>query len=84
MVWELRENALMMGVNTTENGPKVMTKRFFSSRDYLTVVALWVVAELLLFGKFGFYFQMEAEKYISEANFVLQNQHLSQGRYLFY
>ncbi len=61
-----------------------MTKRFFSNRDYLIVVALWVVAELLLFGKFGFYFQMEAEKYISEANFIMQNQHLSQGRYLFY
>ena len=61
-----------------------MTKRFFSNRDYLIVVALWVVAELLLFGKFGFYFQMEAEKYVSEANFILQNQHLSQGRYLFY
>ena len=61
-----------------------MIKRFFSNRDYLIVVAMWVVAELLLFGKFGFYFQMEAEKYISEANFILQNQHLSQGRYLFY
>ena len=61
-----------------------MIKRFFSNRDYLLVVALWIVAELLLFGKFGFYFQMEAEKYISEANFILQNQHLSQGRYLFY
>ncbi|MGZ5222025.1 MAG: hypothetical protein ACXWC7_18210, partial [Chitinophagaceae bacterium] len=57
---------------------------FFSNRDYLMVVAMWVVAELLLFGKFGFYFQMEAEKYVSEANFILQNQHLSQGRYLFY
>jgi hypothetical protein len=63
---------------------KAMFKRFFLNWDYLIVVGMWIVAELLLFGKFGFYFQMEAEKYIGEANFILQNQHLSQGRYLFY
>jgi hypothetical protein len=61
-----------------------MIKRFFANRDYWIIVAMWLLAELLLFGKLGFYFQMEAEKYISEANFILQNQHLSQGRYLFY
>ena len=58
--------------------------KIYSQRDYFIVAGMWVVAELLLFGKFGFYFQMEAEKYVSEANFILQNQHLSQGRYLFY
>ena len=63
---------------------KAMINRFFSKRDYLIVVAMWVTAELFLFGKFGLYFQMEAEKYISEANFILENHHLSQGRYLFY
>lgn len=61
-----------------------MSKKAFSKRDYWIVVGMWVVAELLLLGKFGFYFQMEAEKYIDEANFILENHHLSQGRYLFY
>lgn len=57
---------------------------FVHVKDYIVVVAMWVIAELLLFDKFGFYFQMEAEKYISEANFIIQNHHLSQGRFLFY
>ena len=56
----------------------------FSKNDYLVVVGMWIVAELFLFGKFGFSFGLEAEKYISEAHFVIQNHHLSQGRYLFY
>jgi hypothetical protein len=63
---------------------KEMIKGFFLKRDYLIVVAMWVVAELFLFYKFEFYFQMEAEKYIGEANFILENHYLSQGRYLFY
>ena len=57
---------------------------FFQNKDYMIVIAMWVTAELFLFGKFGLYFQMEAEKYISEANLILENHHLSQGRYLFY
>lgn len=61
-----------------------MVGRFFKNRDYWVVVAVWAIAELLLFCKFGFYFQMEAEKYIGEARFILENHHLSQGRYLFY
>jgi hypothetical protein len=54
------------------------------NKDYLIVIAMWIVAELLLFSKFGFGFEMEAKKYIREADFILENRYLSQGRYLFY
>ena len=55
-----------------------------SKGDYLIVAGLWIIAEVLLFWKFGFNFQMEAEKYINEAKFILENHRLSQARYLFY
>jgi hypothetical protein len=61
-----------------------MKKYFAYKNEYLLIVLLWALAEFLLYLKFGFGFQMEAKKYISEADFIIQNQELSQGRYLFY
>ena len=58
--------------------------KYFNKRDYLVVVMLWIIFEAIWFYKFGFNFQQEATKYINEANFILNNHHLSQGRYLFY
>jgi hypothetical protein len=58
--------------------------KYFQKREVLLLVFLWALAEFLLYLKFGFGFEMEAKKYISEADFIIQNQALSQGRYLFY
>ena len=56
----------------------------FQEKDYLIVVIAWLLFESIWFYKFGFNFQQEATKYIDEANFISDNHHFSQGRYLFY
>ncbi len=57
---------------------------FFKKKDYFVVLAMWLLFESLWFYKFGFNFQLEATKYISEANFILDKHYLSQDRYFFY
>ena len=42
------------------------------------------MVELILIVKFGFSFQMESLKYISEADYLIRHHHLSEDRYVFY
>jgi hypothetical protein len=53
-------------------------------KNYWIIVLMWLLAEAFYAWKFGFNFQLEATKYINEANFILTNHHFSQARYLFY
>lgn len=53
-------------------------------KKYGVVALLWFFFQLLWSVCFGFHFNLEAEKYIGEAQYVLTNHHFSVGRYLFY
>ena len=57
---------------------------YFRKRPYLLIVLLWLAFETVWYLKFGLTFKMEAHKYIEEARYLLDNHHLSQGRFLFY
>lgn len=54
------------------------------AKNYWIIVLIWLLAEAFYAWKFGFNFQLEATKYINEADFILNNHHFSQARYLFY
>ena len=58
--------------------------REFKQRDYWLVVALWSFFQAIWYWYLGVEFGLESSKYIEEAQFVLDNHHLSQSRYLFY
>lgn len=51
---------------------------------YGIVALLWLFFQLIWYVCFGFHFDLEAEKYIGEAQYVLANHRFSVGRFLFY
>lgn len=53
-------------------------------KEYSVVALLWLFFQLLWYACFGPHFDLEAEKYIGEAQYVLANHHFSVGRFLFY
>jgi hypothetical protein len=53
-------------------------------RGRILLLVIWLLAQLFYSWKFGFIFQLEADKYIREAHFILANHHFSEARYLFY
>lgn len=55
-----------------------------TGKAYGIVALLWLSFQLLWYVCFGFHFDLEAEKYIGEAEYVLTNHHFSAGRFLFY
>ncbi len=64
-----------------------MRNKFLKSvitRDALPVICLWLFFQLLWFLKFGFHFDLEAGKYIYEADYLLRHGRFSESRYLFY
>ena len=57
---------------------------FRGSKARFLLLVIWLLALLFYVWKFGFIFQLEADKYIKEAHFILVNHHFSEARYLFY
>lgn len=53
-------------------------------KPYLFVVLLWLCFQLVWYFYVGVHFELEAEKYIYEAQYLLQHHHFSAARYLFY
>lgn len=51
---------------------------------YGAVIGMWFVFQLLWFVLLGFHFDLEAEKYIREAQYLLRHHRFSEARYLFY
>lgn len=57
---------------------------FIRQKPYLAFILIWGFFQIAWLGSLGFHFDLEAVKYIDEADFILSNHTLSQGRYLFY
>lgn len=53
-------------------------------KDYVVVVLLWLCFQAAWFFSLGVHFDLEAGKYISEAQNLLQHGTFSAGRFLFY
>jgi hypothetical protein len=56
----------------------------FRGNGYLFIILLWFLFEVIWYLCFGVHFELESEKYIYEARYILQNHGFSQFRYLFY
>jgi hypothetical protein len=60
-------------------------KRFIVwDKDFWIVIFLWIFFQTAWYLYLGIQFGLEAAKYIEEAQFILDHQHFSQFRYLFY
>ena len=46
---------------------------YFSYLPFLVLASIWVIMQALLFYRFGLVTGFEAEKYINEANHLLEN-----------
>lgn len=55
-----------------------------SKKDFLLVTLLWLFFQALWYFSLGIHFDLEAEKYIREADYLLLNKSFSEARYLFY
>jgi len=63
---------------------KAVVSGLQKNKEYWFIACVWLVVELILFWHFGFNYQLEAGKYINQANIVLETSYVSQARYLFY
>jgi len=62
-----------------------MKKQFLAwDKDYWIVILLWLLFQIAWYLYLGVQFGLEGVKYIDEAQFIIENHHLSQFRYLFY
>jgi hypothetical protein len=52
--------------------------------DSLLVTLLWLFFQVIWYITFGIHFELEAGKYIYEADYLLEHHQFSESRYLFY
>lgn len=57
---------------------------YFSYLPFLVLASIWVIMQALLFYRFGLVTGFEAEKYINEANHLLENGTVSTSNYWLY
>ncbi len=59
-------------------------KKLFHNKILLSLSACWLLVQCILLYKYGIGTRLEAEKYIGEAQHLIQAGHLSEPRYIFY
>ncbi|MBB1282929.1 hypothetical protein HRH25_00990 [Flavisolibacter sp. BT320] len=67
------------------NQPTSTTRQWsLQGKGYTIVGLLWLCFQVIWFLSFGVHFELEAEKYIHEAKYLLEHQQFTSPRYLFY
>ncbi|UEG49013.1 hypothetical protein LK994_10230 [Ferruginibacter lapsinanis] len=63
---------------------KNFINKLSDKQDYYAVIMLWLVFQAIWIAVFGFDFQGESDKYITEARLFIINHGFTQQRYIFY
>ena len=63
-----------------------MSLRYFSknTRYAIIIFIVWAVIEAVLFGIYGIHTDLEAVKYINQADYYIKNERLESGNFWFY